>query len=195
MWACNDTPIAPSPRPTFTLSGLVLTQTPTGLAPVEGARVRLELGSLRDATSDQNGLYTLSGLYEGNGTVSTTRDGYDTDTRMVTISGDVRLDISLVRRVAYTLSGVVYEETPNGRVPVEGVEIYCDACGSEVGHTYVHTDTNGSYSLAWSYNGIYPLLVRKEGYAVLNPSGVNSPNGINATVNGDTRFDIQLVRR
>src|SRR5438128_1992160 len=109
MWACSGTPAAPSApivptRPTSMLSGLVFAATPAGLAPVEGARVRLEIGSFRaDATSDHNGLYTLSGLYEGSSTVSTTKDGYDPDTRKVTISGDVRLDIRVVRRVPYTL--------------------------------------------------------------------------------------------
>jgi Carboxypeptidase regulatory-like domain len=201
-WGCSGNPTTPSSapivptRPTSTLSGLVFGMTPAGLAPIEGARVRLEIGSFRaDAMSDQNGLYTLSGLYEGSSTVTTTKDGYETDTRKVTISGDVQLDIRVVRRVPHTLSGVVYEETPMGRAPVEGVEIYCDACGSEVGHTWVYSDRNGFYSLSWSYNGTYPLLVRKEGYAVVDPSGVQSPNGTNVTVNGDTRFDIRLVRR
>ena len=96
-WACSGNPTAPSApsvptRPISTLSGLVFAATPAGLAPVEGARVRLEIGSFRaDATSDQNGLYTLSGLYEGTSTVSTTRDGYDTDTRRVAISGECAL--------------------------------------------------------------------------------------------------------
>jgi hypothetical protein len=175
---------------------MVFATTSTGLASVEGARVRLEIGSFRlDATTDQDGLYTLPGLYEGMSNVSTTKDGYETDTRKVAISGDVRLDIRVVRRVPYTLSGAVYEETAMGRTLIEGVEIYCDGCGSEVGHTFVYTDKNGFYSLSWSYNGTYPLLVRKEGYAVVDPSGVHSPNGKNATVNGDTRVDIQLVRR
>ena len=82
-----------------------------------------------------------------------------------------------------------------GRAPVEGVDIYCDGCGSEYGHTWVSTDRNGLDSLSWAYNGIYPLLIKKEGYAVVEPSGVHSPNGKNATVNGDTRVEIQLVGR
>lgn len=203
MWACGGgspttpTALAAPTRPTATLSGLVFGVTPTGLRPVDGARVRLEIGSYRqDALTDQNGLYSMTGLYEGSSSITTSRDGYDTDTRKATISGDVRLDIGVVPRVPYILSGVVYEDTPaTGRAPVEGVEIYCDACGSEFGHTWVYTDSKGFYSLSWAYNGTYPLLVRKEGYAVLDPSGVHSPNGRNATVKGDTRFDIQLVRR
>ena len=40
---------------------------------------------------------------------------------------------------------MVYETTPDGRVPLEGVVLYCDGCGSPVGHTFVTTDTNGLY--------------------------------------------------
>ena len=121
----------PAPtRPTSTLSGLVFAGTPSGLAPVDGARVRLEIGSFRlDATTDQNGLYTLSGLYDGMSAVSTNRNGYKPDTRSLTISGDTRLDIRIVRRVPYTLSGVAYEVTPTGSSPVEDVSVYCDSCG------------------------------------------------------------------
>jgi len=88
-WGCDggSRPTSPSAlsvptRPTSTLSGMVFAVTPSGLAVVDGARVRLEIGSFRlDATTDQNGLYTLSGLYDGLSSVSTSKDGYDLDTR------------------------------------------------------------------------------------------------------------------
>jgi hypothetical protein len=105
-----------------------------------------------------------------------------------------------------SLSGVVFELTPTGQVPVQGVSVYCDACG-EVGHTWRTTDTAGFYSFSgdlahgggvWvNASDVTPLLVRKEGYAVSDPAGT-FPDGTgrkNVTVNGDTRFDIQLVRR
>ncbi len=97
----------------------------------------------------------------------------------------------------YTLSGVVYEVTPNGQVPVEDVELYCDSCGSPTGHTFTSTDANGFYSFSWAQNGVHPLLVWKAGYDVINPMGTLKTGEAykNATVNGDTRFDIQLVRQ
>jgi hypothetical protein len=55
----------------------------------------------------------------------------------------------------------------------------------------------GLYSFGWTDNGIHPLLVRKAGFAVRDPSSYLS-NGTevkNASVNGDTRLDIQLIRR
>ena len=99
--------------------------------------------------------------------------------------------------VAYTLSGVVFESTAAGRVAVEGVHVYCDACGSPVGHTSVFTTGDGSYSFGWAYNSTLPLLVQKDGYTVVGATEVLS-NGMSrrlVTVSGDTRFDIELVRR
>lgn len=96
--------------------------------------------------------------------------------------------------VTYILSGVVFEMTAEGRVPIEGVEVYCDSCGSPVGHTFVSTDPNGSYSLSWAANGVHPLYVTKAGYQMFDPAGVVRDT-IDAAVHGDTQFDIELVRR
>jgi hypothetical protein len=93
--------------------------------------------------------------------------------------------------VTYTLFGTIFEVTPTGRVPIEGVTVYCDGCGSPDGHTFVYTDADGLYSLAWSQNGATELQVGKAGYDVVGKA--NAP--IIATVNGDTRFDIELTRR
>lgn len=82
-------------------------------------------------------------------------------------------------------------------MPVEGVQLYCDSCGSPDGHTFTSTDANGFYSFSWARNGVHPLLVWKDGYVVVDPTGMLSDGtGVkNATVNGDTRFDIEVVRR
>jgi len=71
----------------------------------------------------------------------------------------------------YTLSGVVSELTPTGQVPAEDVELYCDSCGSPVGHWFTSTDANGFYSFSWAQNGVHPLLVWKAGYDVINRTG------------------------
>jgi len=97
----------------------------------------------------------------------------------------------------YTLSGVVTELRSAGAVPAEGVRLYCDSCGSPDGHTFTSTDANGFYSFSWARNGLHPLLVWKDGYVVLDPSRT-LPDGTavrNATVAGDTRFDIEIVSR
>src|SRR5205823_3758315 len=84
-----------------------------------------------------------------------------TYTKAITISGDTRLDIELP---TYTLSGVVFERTPTGTAPIEGVEVYCDGCGSPSGHTSAYTAADGIYSFAYTFSGTNPLLIRKAGY-------------------------------
>ena len=91
----------------------------------------------------------------------------------------------------------MFETTAAGRVAVAGVEVYCDGCGSPNGHTFAYTATDGSYSFAWTYDGVVPLLVRKDGYSVLGALRI-FPDGTgvrNALVIGDTQFDIELSRR
>jgi len=97
-----------------------------------------------------------------------------------------------------TLSGVVFEDTLNGRAPIEAVSVYCELCGAET-HTWTSTDSNGFYEFigVWT-SGINatPVLVRKDGY--IDPVGLpklTNPGWREVVVNGDTQFDMQLVRR
>ena len=100
----------------------------------------------------------------------------------------------------YSLSGVVSEMTSDGLVPLAGVEIYCDACGV-VGHTRVTTDDSGAYDFGhdgiWSDDGdVIAVLIKNDGYNV--SGGSQGPSGWTTRyvrINGDTRFDFQLVRR
>ena len=119
------------------------------------------------------------------------------------------LSNDLFVRMAWSLSGLVFEITPSGPMPVPGVSVYCDACG-EFGHTAATTDASGVYRFSGDIArgggvGIAPgyttyLIVEKEGYK--DPPGLPAPTwgGSGAgwrelTMTGDTRFDIQLVRR
>jgi hypothetical protein len=100
-------------------------------------------------------------------------------------------------QATYTLFGTVAEASATGLKPVEKVEVYCDSCGSPDGHTFAFTDAEGFYTFSWAANGVHPLLVRKAGYAVID-SVMTFPDGTGmrkATVNGDTRFDIEIIRR
>ena len=101
----------------------------------------------------------------------------------------------------YTLSGVVFEMTPNGRMPIEGVGVYCEPCGADT-HTWATTDANGFYSFAGVWDaGTAPIsiFVQKDGY--IDPVGLparpyqQGPGWRDVIVNGDTRFDIELARR
>jgi len=84
----------------FTLSGVVTEATPIGNAPVEGVSVYRGVSSgYRSATTDRNGFYTMWGMFDGTDVVSTSKEGYaDTQDLHVSIKGDTRFDIKLVRQ-------------------------------------------------------------------------------------------------
>ena len=95
-----------------------------------------------------------------------------------------------------TLSGVVFEVTSGGNAPVEGVRVYCDSCGA--GHADSYTAGNGAYSFTDVKTSVYPLWVAKQGYNLAKPTGragIGWMGSINADVNGNTRFDIEIVRQ
>jgi hypothetical protein len=147
----------------------------------------------RSTMTDANGTYSIAGLLAKNRLLSVSRYGFVTATPSITMSGDTHVDIRLERAAAYTLSGTVFEIADAGNVPLEGVEVYCDSCGSPDGHTSVYTDADGVYNLGWAINGVHNLMAIKPGYELVNPAG-SSAGRISVTVNGNTRFDIQLAR-
>jgi Carboxypeptidase regulatory-like domain len=187
----------------YTLFGAVSEMTADGSSPIEGAQVivvRPELAdpsSGRIAMTDSNGFYSIPGLPRTTRSIVISKPGYVSETKLVSMSSDTKLDVELERVEGHILSGVVFEVTDAGEVPIEGVELYCDSCGSPDGHTFVNTDANGFYSLAYSNNGSHPLLVTKAGYQIFDPTGklLDQYGWITATVRGDTRFNIQLARR
>ena len=186
-------PLSPT-QSTYTLSGIVFLETPTGRIPLRGARVE-ETNSHRSATTSSDGRYSISGLTATGASVSASRWDVVTYTTTLAIDGDTKLDIELP---TYTLSGVVFERAPTGMVPIAGVEVYCDGCGSPFGHTFAHTGTDGVYSFTYTLSGTNPLLIRKVGYGDpvgQAPGPVQGSQWRRPVVTGDTRFDIELVRR
>lgn len=97
-----------------------------------------------------------------------------------------------------TLSGTVYEIVQDARVPIEGADIYCEPC-LELTHSWATTDRNGFYSFTGVWGTYFPISVGKKGYE--DPPGTRSTSGFpgsgwrDVTINGDTRFDVQLVRK
>jgi hypothetical protein len=87
-------------------------------------------------------------------------------------------------RATYTLSGVVSEVTPTGQVPLEDVTVL-----EAYSQVKVKTDTNGLYSLTGFHAGDRAYQVfSKEGYQ-------NVESDASMTVIGNSRVDVQLVRR
>jgi hypothetical protein len=98
----------------------------------------------------------------------------------------------------YTLHGVVYESTAAGRTPVIAVEVYCDRCGPE-GHSVRFTDGNGYYSFDGVGNGQTEILLAKRGYRLPNQPLPADPDAwmgaLSTLVEGDTRVDVEVIRR
>jgi len=179
-------------EPTFAISGDVTETSESGPMPVAGAMV-MELSTRAFALTGEDGSYTLTGLRAMTTSVSVSKAGYLTQTKPLTLTGDTRLDIVISRPQTYVLSGLVYEVTAAGRVPIDGVVLYCDGCGSPEGHTFVTTDAEGLYSLSWVPPGVtYLQVIGKTGFKYDGPI---QSLGIPITINGNTRFDIELVRR
>ncbi|MGE3840455.1 MAG: hypothetical protein AB7I50_02590 [Vicinamibacterales bacterium] len=108
-----------------------------------------------------------------------------------------------------TLSGKVYEviaASPRHVVGIEGVAVYCEQCGEST-HNFAYTDSNGDYVFPKGFwtegRPFFParILVQRDGYG--DPAGLTRPTPPNPSgpgwrevvINGDTTFDIELVRR
>ena len=98
--------------------------------------------------------------------------------------------------LAGSLFGTVFVNTPGGAVLLDEVEVYCDSCGP-VGHTFLYTDGKGFYRFPDVNGGLTPILITKSGYSVVGATRVfaNGTSELRVTVNGDTRFDIELTPR
>ena len=84
---------------TFTLSGVVTEMTGGRATPVAGVSVyRGMTTGWQSATTDRKGFYSIAGMYNSSAEVATIKDGFQDFEKVVTISGDTRFDISLVRR-------------------------------------------------------------------------------------------------
>jgi len=99
-----------------------------------------------------------------------------------------------------SLSGVVYESTPTGRVAIPGAVLYCERCG-EITHTWATADANGFYRFPGNPaagGGIWlapgkPTLILARGVGFEQQSWVEWAHDV--VIAGDTRLDVELVRR
>jgi hypothetical protein len=89
------------PPGTYTLSGIVTEATETGLTPIENVNVyRLdeEESGWDQTTTDRNGFYEIHGLSDGSRLTGFSKEGYQKVEQGLSIHGDVRFDIHLIRR-------------------------------------------------------------------------------------------------
>jgi len=101
----------------------------------------------------------------------------------------------------------VYELTPTGRKPIARALVYCELCSKET-HAFATADDEGFYQFSgdlamgggvWLTPGVpTPIIVGSYNPDFKDPPGLpatQGPGWRNALINGDTRFDIELVRR
>lgn len=101
------------------------------------------------------------------------------------------------------LYGVVFEITSTGRIPAEGATIHLETCSlsncPDVKAYDVRTDKDGGYRIAGVYDGTLNFLwARNAVYEMAAPMAPGTcPDGCDrvVTVDGETRLDIELVRR
>jgi hypothetical protein len=103
-----------------------------------------------------------------------------------------------------SLSGVVYELTPTGRKPIARALVYCELCGKET-HTFATADDDGFYHFSgdlatgggvWVVPGVpTPIAVGFYNLDFNDPPGQPRPGWREVLITGDTRLDIELVRR
>jgi len=106
-------------------------------------------------------------------------------------------------RSTFALFGMVSEVTANGIVPVEGVGIQvmsCDpsirgGCGGSGTILGVTTNGKGAYIIEGVYPGPATVWVEKPGFQIAEGVKVDGEGAQTVTVNGDTRLDVQVVRR
>jgi hypothetical protein len=104
---------------------------------------------------------------------------------------------------------VVYEvltESPRQIGGIEGVAVYCEQCGEST-HNFAITDSKGGYVFprgVWTEGRpLFPIRIHVEKAGYKDPLGLPNttpPNPSGAgwrevVINGDTRFEIELVRR
>ena len=196
----TGTPPGAAPQLTYTISGVVYADAGE-LVPIDG--VRIEAGDLRVyigglpllATTGPDGSYRASGIASPI-SLRLIKFGYEISEKSISVSADTRVDFRLVPKPTFVLAGVVFEATSEGPVPVEGASVYCDSCG-DGGHSWSRTDSQGGYAFPAVYNGTTPIIITKAGYSVVAPTRtLQDGSGMkDVLVNGDTRFDIELVRR
>ena len=180
-------PLGPSSLgATYTLSGATFETTSTGRTPVEGVVIE-EASTHQQATTDENGFYSISGLRATATTlISATKSGYVTNTRTVTISSDTHLDIRVERHHTlverhHTLVGTVAEEIDGRARRLAGVSL---VLGEGYGDLAATTDEEGRFSIVGIHaSGTWELVVSKTGY---------EPLTLQIAIIGDTTLAIVL---
>ena len=201
-FAPTPAPSAPTPPGGFSLSGVVIEDTSAGSRAVPGGRVLFWMDSRSGGhvEVDTSGRYTISGLTAGR-FVRVTWIGFSAEIgglrlhqpcpANATIAGGTELDIEVVRlgsrEFTYgspTLSGVVFETTPQGRQPLGNTGVMYSLNTCDGFDAYTQTDADGRYQFCRIPQGVGRIRAGD-----CNDDGFVLP----VEVKGDTVVDIDLT--
>ena len=144
---------------TFSVSGTVT----SGGVGLSGVAVNLTGAATQSTTTDSNGYYSFSGLFNGAYTITPSKAGYTftPPSKDVTISG---ADITGQNFAAtFSVSGTV----TSGGAPFPGVDVSLKGAATQS----TTTDGNGNYSFSGLLNGgPYTITPSKAGYTFTPPS-------------------------
>jgi hypothetical protein len=179
--ACGSSgpPAAPTPPPpTFALTGTVV-ETRAGVRAPAG-NITVEISRTHRAVTDGAGNFSIPGLAEGSYELQVSDMFYEPLVTTVRIQGDTRIDLEIVPRAIYAVSGIVSENTANGPIPVPGVLVN----NSEI-HSSSTTDASGAYRV-FALSGTAQISFTKADYV---------GQGYSLVMERDVRLDVKLVRR
>jgi len=172
-------PTAPTPQPpTFALTGTVMEARAGGRSPAWN--VTVEISPRHLTLTDRAGNFSIPGLAEGTHVLHVRGFLYEPLSTTVRIQGDTRIDLEIVPLPIYAVSGIVYEETEDGPIPVPGVFVN----NSDI-HDSVRTDASGAYRVL-ALRGVAQISFSKSGY-------VDQARAV--VMEGDVRLDVKLVHR
>jgi hypothetical protein len=179
--ACGSSasPGAPAPPPpTFELTGLVTEVRAAVRRPARN--VAVEISPTYRTVTDSDGSFSIRGLAEGTYVLRVSDLLYEPLSTTIRIEGDTRIDLEIAPRPVYALSGIVYEDTENGPIPLSGVLVN----NSEI-HSSATTDATGAYRV-FALRGSALITFTKDGYV---------SQGRDVAMESDVLLDVKLVRR
>ena len=176
----SELPTAPSPPPppTFTLTGTVMEARAEVRTPARN--IPVEISPTRRTVTDSAGNFSIPGLAEGTYVLHVRGPFHEPLSTTIRIQGDTRIDLEIVPLPIYAVSGIVYEDTEDGPIPVPGVFVN----NSDI-HDSARTDATGAYRVL-ALRGVAQISFSKSGY-------VDQARAI--VMEGDVRLDVKLIRR
>lgn len=175
----SGSPVAPRPlAPTFALTGTVMEARAEVRTPARN--VPVEISPTHRTVTDSAGTFSIPGLVEGTYVLHVRGPFHEPLSTTIRIQGETRIDLEIVPLPIYAVSGIVYEDTEDGPIPVPGVYVN----NSDI-HDSSTTDATGAYRV-FALRGMAQISFTKSGYLGQARSIV---------MEGDVRLDVNLVRR